>query len=125
MPQLIWPWNPAFKSDPRQRSVNDAGSLATSQPDAGEFSFNDYIPTTLSNLVKNTSRLVDSNSTINDEPAKIPWYNLPARLANSFSGFGDALQSTLLKVIVLVALVGVIAIFGLSYVQAKGTNLAK
>jgi hypothetical protein len=125
MPQLIWPWNPSFQSDARQTNVKSSSSLNTTQPDAGEFSFNDYIPTTLSNLVKNNDRLSASNGSILDTPAKIPWYNFPARFSAQFEGFAEGLQSTLTKVIILVAIVGVVAIFLLSYVQAKGISIAK
>lgn len=125
MPSVVWPWGVGVLNDPIQKSVSKNITLQTAQPDAGEFSFNDYIPTTLSNLVKNQSRLLDANHTMLDSPAEIPWYNIPKRLGASLSAVNEGLQSTLLKVIVLVVVVGIVGIFGLSYVQAKGVNLAK
>lgn len=133
MPQIIWPWGIGVQTDPNKNRTNTMGVssnavLTTNTQDAGEFSFAPYIPTTLSNAVKNAERLFDSTKDVSDAQAVSPgpaWYNLPARLIASLSTVNDALQSTLIKVIVLVTIVGIIALFGLSYVQAKGTNLAK
>lgn len=57
------------------------------------------------------------------------WYNLPCKVASKVSavtaGAGEFVSSTLTKVLMIVIVVGVLTLFLLSYVQAKGTQLAK
>lgn len=57
------------------------------------------------------------------------WYNLPCKAAEKVSAVtasaGEFVSSTLTKVLVITIIVGVGALFIMSYVQAKGANLAK
>lgn len=92
---------------------------------AGEFSIVKSVQTTISNAAKNASRLFDANKTIIDQGNTPAWYDVSGRISQAAASTGEFVQSTLLKVIILVTIVGVIAIFGMSYVQAKGVNLAK
>lgn len=84
----------------------------------------DTVVSSISKVQANVSRLFDANSTVLDQHDTPAWYNFPARISNAVSGVNDALQSTMIKVIILVAILGTIAIFGLSYIQAKGAKLA-
>jgi hypothetical protein len=92
---------------------------------AGEFSIVKSVKSSVSKVAANASRLFDSNKTIIDQGQTPAWYDLPGKVSQAAASTGEFVQSTLLKVIVLVAIVGVIAIFGMSYVQAKGVSLAK
>ena len=98
--------------------------------DSGEYAFIATIERNVSSSLANASRLfMSSNATAVKQAEPLStgpaWYDIPGRIAVGASGVNDALQSTLLKVIVLVSVVGVIAVFGMSYMQAKGSNLAK
>ena len=92
---------------------------------AGEFSIVKTVQTRVSSAIAKASRLFDSNKTIIDQGQTPAWYDIPGKVSNAASSVNEAFQSTLIKVIVLVVIVGVIAIFGMSYVQAKGVSLAK
>jgi hypothetical protein len=98
--------------------------LTIPQPDPGEFSLPVYVQTNVSHLSANVSRLFDSNQTVLDQHDTPAWYNFPARISAAAGAVSDSLQSTLVKVIILVSIVGVIAVFGMSYIQARGAKLA-
>lgn len=122
MPQLFW--NQVSNPTPFIATQEEYGPFLPQTVDAGEFGLVKFVQSSVSKVVANADRLFQANKTIVDEPAVGPaWYNIPGRLAAAASGLNQAFQSTLLKVIVLVAIVGLIAIFGLSYVQAKGVQL--
>lgn len=57
------------------------------------------------------------------------WYNLPCKVANKVSSVtasaGEFVSSTLTKTLVIIAVVGILALFIMSYAQTKGTQLAK
>jgi hypothetical protein len=57
------------------------------------------------------------------------WYNLPCKAAAKVSAVtssaGEFISSTLTKVLVITIVVGVGALFMMSYISAKGTQLAK
>lgn len=96
----------------------------------GEYDFVATVTRSVSTAVANASRLLTSSNMTAVKQAEPltsgpAWYNIPGRISLAASGVNDALQSTMLKVIVLVSVVGVIAVFGMSYMQAKGANLAK
>lgn len=92
---------------------------------AGEFSLAKSIKSSVSKVAANASRLFDSNKTAINQGQTPAWYDLPGKVSQAAASTGEFVQSTLLKVIILVTIVGVIAIFGMSYVQAKGVSLAK
>jgi hypothetical protein len=92
---------------------------------SGEFAPVEFIKTTVSKLTANQDRIISANSQPAATQAELPWWNLTGRISNAASAANDALQSTMVKVIILVTIVGIIAIFGMSYMQAKGVSLAK
>lgn len=52
------------------------------------------------------------------------WWNVACKVGKAGEAVGGFVQSTLLKVIVLVLVVGISLLFLMSYVQAKGGKLA-
>lgn len=92
---------------------------------AGEFSIIQTVKSSVSKVTANASRLFDSTKAITNQGEQPAWYDIGAKVSNAASSVNEAFQSTLIKVIILVAIVGVIAMFGMSYVQAKGVSLAK
>lgn len=91
----------------------------------GEFALVEDVKVGVSKAVKNLSRLVSSTSSPTQQGEAPAWYDIGAKLSAGASAANDALQSTLIKVIVLVTIVGALALFGMSYVQSKGVQLAK
>lgn len=129
MPNIIWPWGVGVQQDPNVAVETKPvyGPFQLPNLSDGEFAPLEFIQSAVSKVTANADRLFQSSkgdvtNVSADSPA---WYNLPARIGQAASAINEGLQSTLLKVIVIVALIGVFAIFGLSYVQAKGQNLAK
>lgn len=92
-----------------------------------EFSFPQMVVSTVSKVSANASRMFSSTTgaAVNQSNAPLAWYDITGRISQATSNVNDALQSTLIKVIILVVMVGVIALFGMSFVQAKGAQLAK
>lgn len=92
-----------------------------------ETGVSNIIQTTVSKISANASRLFSSSTSgaVNQGEAPLAWYDLTGRIGQTASSVNEAFQSTLIKVIILVVLVGVIALFGMSYVQSKGVQLAK
>jgi len=124
MPQLAW--NLDTNPSPFVATQEEYGPFLLPQDDPGEFSLPVFIQSSVSSVTANADRIFSANRTIVDVPAEGPaWYNIPGRISAAASGLNQVFQSTLIKVIVLVAIVGLIAIFGLSYVQAKGANFAR
>lgn len=54
-----------------------------------------------------------------------PWWDLTGKAADAAASVGSGIQSTLIKVIILVTIVGIFALFAMTYVQAKGAQFAK
>jgi hypothetical protein len=52
------------------------------------------------------------------------WWDVSCKVTKAASATGDFLQSTLLKVLVIVVIAALAGIFLMSYVQAKGGKLA-
>jgi hypothetical protein len=134
MPQITWPWGYGKLENPMtpEQPAEMFGPYLPPKIDAGEFSLSVItdIPRSVASSVANASRLLFSSNApavkqgdpLMTGPA---WYDIPGRISNAASGVNEAFQSTLLKIIVLVSIVGIVAVFGMSYVQAKGANLAK
>lgn len=126
-----WPWGYGVHEDPNKGvetppSSEMFGPFALPTLPDQEFGPIAFIKSTVSKLTANQDRVNSANHTINDQGTQAPaWYDISGRISKSVSAVNDAFQSTLIKVIVLVVLVGAIALFGLSYVQAKGASLGK
>jgi hypothetical protein len=119
MPQLFW--NPETNPTPFNNYTEEVGPFQPQDVDAGEFSFQDYIPTSISKSLANATRIIASTSSSVDEQAKTPaWYDVFGRVSAAASSVNDAFQSTLVKVIVILVLAGI----GFIYFQAKVVNLA-
>jgi hypothetical protein len=130
MPNIVWPWGVGVQQDPTlsvQPTVTESyGPFLPPNLDSGEFAPLQFIKTTVSKVTANADRLFQANKGATSVQSQSPaWYDIPGRLAATASAVNDAFQSTLIKILVLAVIVGAAAIFGLSYVQAKGTNLAK
>jgi len=134
MPQLMTqnPWGISDGDAPSNVQIDPApqGMYGPPALDSGEYTFIATIERNVSSAVANASRLLTSSNMTaikQAEPSSSgpAWYDIPGRISGAASAVNDAFQSTMLKVIVLVSIVGVIAVFGMSYMQAKGANLAK
>lgn len=131
MPSPMLPWGYTVITDPNKDNppLNKApevyGPFQMPNIDSGELT--QVVQggiAAVSKAVANASRMFSTTTNAAAKQAEEPaWYNIPARISSAASGMNDAFQSTLLKVIILVSVVGVVAIFGLSYVQAKGGSL--
>ena len=81
----------------------------------------------ITKAAKSLARLVsvESNSVAAQSESTRSWYDFSGKASDAASSIGAGIQSTLIKVIVLVVIVAVIALGGMAYIQAKGTQLAK
>ena len=99
----------------------------TNAPDQS-FEFTDIgsYTTPITNAAKNLARMVtkDSLTAGNQAESGRAWWDFTGKAADAASAVGAGIQSTLTKVIILVVVVAVVALFGMSYVQAKGNKLA-
>ena len=129
----FWPYGYGVTENPNGVTYKAPDSYGPYLPPAiesGEFAFIENIQRSVSSAVSNASRLLYSS---NASPVKQgessdtgpAWYNIPGRISGALGSVNDAFQSTLIKVIVLVSIIGIVAVFGMSYMQAKGANLAK
>lgn len=134
MPNPVTPWGYTVMDPPQPTPIRPEmyGPYQPTQIDAGEWSLESItkIPRSVASAVANAARLTFSSNAVaaqQGEPslAGPKWYDIPGRLAATSSAINDAFQSTLIKVIVILAIVGVVWVFGMSYLQAKGANLAK
>lgn len=134
MPTPMLPWGYTMVEPPTTLPMKDPLMFGPYLPTPSSFQDEwsnlwDY-PAAIASKVANQSRLLFSS---NASPIQqgLPemtgpaWYNIPGRISAAAGAVSEGVQSTLLKVIILVSIVGMIALFGLSYVQAKGTQLAK
>ena len=119
------------------QNVNDRGDgsgmvndpLANPSTDNAEFGdIGQFISTSITRAEKNAARLFQT-ANLSIEPQGVTqerkWYDLWGKTTDTLSAAGAAISSTLTKVIILVMIVAVIALFGMSYVQAKAGQLAK
>lgn len=129
MPNIVWPWGVGVQQDPNIsiEKPEEYGPFSLPNLNDGEFAPVQFIQSSVSKVTANLDRIFQSSKgEVTNVSAQSPaWYDIPGRLSAAASGVNDAFQSTLVKIIVLAAVVGLVAIFGLSYVQAKGANLAK
>lgn len=100
-------------------TADSYGPFLPNPPATGEFSF-ETLTAPLTKAGANAARLLSSSSTVIDQGSKPAWYDLTGRISNAASSVNDAFQSTLIKIIIILALVG----FGFIYFQAKVVNLA-
>lgn len=133
MPNIVWPWGYGVLEDPNKPKPVDTmygPYLPSPSSMQDEWSNLWEYPAAISKKIANESRLFFSS---NASPVKQAepsdtgpsWYNIPGRISAAAGAVGEGIQSTLVKVIILVVIVGAMALFGLSYVQAKGASLGK
>lgn len=97
----------------------------TNAPDAGEFGDIGTFTEPITRAVKNAARMLSTDSlSAGAQTNSRSWWDFSGKVADSASSIGAGIQSTLTKVIILVVVVAVVALFGMSYVQAKGNQLA-
>jgi len=76
---------------------------------------------------RNQDRLaskISRDSSAQSTDGACSWWNIACKAANAVSATGDFIQSTLLKIIVVVLIISITAIFFMSYIQAKAGRLA-
>lgn len=105
--------------------VSTQSPMRPSEDNAGEFSIVSAIQSSVSKVQANASRLFDSTKSPVSQGEAPAWYDIGAKISAGASAANEALQSTLIKVIVLVVIVGALALFGMAYVQSKGVQFAK
>jgi hypothetical protein len=134
---FVWPWQQqdpetgiAIAQYEEPAGPLDKNGLFYPPLDSGEFNPIQTVQNTASEVISkvstSTARMFGNAQlqVASKQQADLPWYDITGRISASASAANSAVQSTLLKVIVLVAIVGVIALFGMSYVQTKGAKLA-
>lgn len=128
MPSVVWPWGVGVLSDPNTPSSMPVSQpntpdslfgftltstvskdnpvpLAINAPAPFEFSLSDFIPTSVSKATTNAARLLASSTTPAVQQSQTPaWYDVFGRMSAAASGVNDALQSTLIKIIVLLVI---------------------
>ena len=116
-------WNPF-----RRKSVilDDQNFLDSLQqgPINQEFGAVDYVTDPISKAIKNASRLLDTNRLDPQPQEGRAWYDIFGKIKDAAPDINGAVQSTLTKLIILVIIVSVVALFGVSYVNAKANQLA-
>lgn len=134
MPSPMLPWGYTVMEPPETLPVKDPSMYGPYLPSPSskqdEWSNLWDYPAAIASKVANQSRLLFSSNApaakqgepTNTGPA---WYNIPGRISAAAGAVSEGIQSTLLKIIILVLIVGALALFGMSYVQAKGNALAK
>ncbi len=145
MPQLTnQSWNPlSFPSfsipswlhanqvvnDPNNKTSSQVNPLANPSTDNVEFGdIGQFISTGIAKGKVEAARLFQTaqlSVTTQEQTQGRAWYDILGKTTDAAASAGAVIQSTLIKVIVLVVVVAVIALFGMSYVQAKGVQLAK
>jgi hypothetical protein len=117
-------WNPFRTKSVILDDQNFMDSLAAKNPVNQEFGDVAVYPDVISKAAKNASRLL-SMDRLDPEPQQgRAWYDLFGKLKDAAPDINGAVSSTLTKVIILVIVVSVIALFGVSYVNAKANQLA-
>lgn len=136
MPNIVWPWGYGVLENPMTGVNKDPSVYGPYQPpqiDTQEWSFGSLttgIQRAVDSATANASRLLYSSNApavkqgepLTTGPA---WYDIPGRISAGASAVNEAFQSTLLKIIVVLAIVGIVGVFGMSFLQAKGASLAK
>lgn len=123
---FLWPWQQA---DPESGVLIDTSNKVQYGPylppdwDSGEFGVLQPVANVVTRVTKNLDRMAVSSvkdpAGQTDSPA---WYNIFGKAAQSTADFTT---STLNRVIIIVIVTAVAALFIMSYVQAKGASLAK
>lgn len=117
-------WNPFRRKSVILDDANFMASLSQGQPINQEFGAVDYVTDPISRAAKNASRLLDSSRLEVQPQDGRAWYDVFGKVKDALPNVNGAIQSTLTKVIILVILVSVVALFGVSYVNAKANQLA-
>lgn len=134
MPTPMLPWGFTVIEPPATMPMKDPSLYGPYAPTPSslqdEWSNVWEYPAAIASKIANQSRLLFSSNASpvkQGEPSQTgpAWYDIPGRISAASSAVSEGVQSTLVKVIILVAIVGMLALFGLSYVQAKGASLAK
>lgn len=89
-----------------------------------EFGVINFPTIPLSPQVRNMARLLDSQRLIVQPQEGRKWFDVIGKIKDAMPGAGSWIQSTLTKVIILVIIVAIIALFGVSYVNAQANKLA-
>lgn len=128
---MIPSWTNADANVYEEGDGSSAVANPLANPSTANAEFGDvgqFVTDVVTKAQKNASRLLSTAQlSINPqgESAQRPWYDLIGKAKDSLSAAGSAVSSTLTKVIILVVVVAIIALFGLSFVQAKAGQLAK
>ena len=117
-------WNPFRRKSVILDDAEFLASLSRNQVVNQEFGELTIITDPISRAVKNASRMLDASRLEAAPQEERPWYDLRGKVGDTLTNVGAGIQSTLTKVIILVILVAIIALFGVSYVNAKANQVA-
>lgn len=132
-----WPWS---KTPEAVKVVQYSENVGPYQPQSfthnTEFAPIEYIQSSVSSVSANVSRLFSSSpSVVSQAEDPCQWYSrlnpfsqcntITKGVTTKVQEVGSFLQSTMFKILIIVTLTAVIALVGMSYIQAKGVQLAK
>ncbi len=121
----LWPWQTA---DLESGVILDTSNKVQYGPylppdwNSGEFGPLQPVANVVTKVVKSTDRLIVSAQ---KDPTPQTETSLWGKITSVGSNSANFLQSTLNKVIIIVIIAAIGGVFLMSYVQAKGTQLAK
>jgi len=113
-------WNPFRRKSVILDDQNFLDSLAKAQPVNQEFGDVGSFTDPISRGVKNVARLLDSNRLDPVPQEGRAWYDIFGKIKDAMPD----VSATLTKIIILVIIVSVVALFGVSYVNAQANRLA-
>ena len=132
-----WPWSKIPEAVKVVQYSEQAGPYQpTSLTTFTEFAPIEYIQSSVSSVSVNVSRLFSSSPPLaNQAEDSCSWYSrlnpfsqcntITKGVTTKVAEAGSFLQSTMFKIVILVVVTAVIALVGMSYIQAKGVQLAK
>ena len=114
----------SWKSNPNQYET----AIGPSEPDTELQQVTQGVSTFLSplrNLFVNQSRVASSSAKdTSGQSTDCSWWNVTCKVSKAASATGDFVSSTLTKVLVLVSVVAVIALFAMAFINKKAEKLA-
>ncbi len=117
-------WNPFRRKSVILDNQSFLDSLSQGQPVHDEFGVSEPFTNPLTQAAKNASRMLDASRLQVQPQEGRAWYDVAGKLKDAMPSAGSWIQSTLTKVIILVILIAVVALFGVSYVNAQANRLA-
>ena len=117
-------WNPFRRKSVILDNQEFLASLSQGQSVNQEFGDTQFFTNPITQAAKNVSRMLDASRLEVQPQEGRAWYDVWGKLKDAAPDINGAVQSTLTKIIILVILVSIIALFGVSYVNAQANRLA-